>query len=207
MLFKNRQDAAKKLSSLLKKYKNKKDTIVIALPRGGVVIGDILSKELNLSLDIIVARKLSSPILEELAIGAICEDFEFLNEDLIKGYDVSKEYLKKEIEKEKNLAKERETLYRQNKKSIYLKDKTIMLVDDGIATGATMIAAIGALKKRKVKKIIVAIPVGPYFTIEKLTKLVDEVICPYMPDDFLAIAQYFEKFDQVSDTEVIEILK
>ncbi|NGX33356.1 MAG: putative phosphoribosyl transferase [Candidatus Anoxychlamydiales bacterium] len=207
MLFKNRQDATKKLSSLLKKYKNKKDTIIIALPRGGVVIGDILSKELNLSLDIIVARKLSSPLLEELAIGAICEDFEFLNEELIKGYDISDEYLKKEIEKEKNLANARETLYRQNKKPIYLKDKTILLVDDGIATGATMIAAIGALKKRKVKKIIVAIPLGPYFTIEKLNKLVAEVICPYIPDDFLAIAQYFENFEQVSDTEVIEILK
>jgi len=84
---------------------------------------------------------------------------------------------------------------------------TVILVDDGIATGATMIAAIGALKKRKVKKIIVAVPVGPKDTIEKLHQLVDEVICPYTPDDFFAIAQYFEKFEQVSDAEVIKILK
>ncbi|NGX33687.1 MAG: putative phosphoribosyl transferase [Candidatus Anoxychlamydiales bacterium] len=207
MLFKNREDAAKKLAKLLQNYKNKKDTIILALPRGGVVVGDILSKELNLKLDIIVARKISSPILEELAIGAICEDFQFLNEEIIKGYGISDEYLKKEIEKEKNLAKEKENLYRQNKKPIYLKDKTIILVDDGIATGSTMIAAINALKIKKVKKIIVAIPVGPYNTIEKLNKMADEVICLYIPDDFFAIAQYFEKFDQVSDKKVIEILK
>ncbi|NGX36100.1 MAG: putative phosphoribosyl transferase [Candidatus Anoxychlamydiales bacterium] len=207
MLFKNREDAANKLSLALKKYKNDKDTIILALPRGGVVIGDIIAKKLNIPLDVIIPKKIISRSFEELAIGAICEETIYLNEQLIKDLNISDEYIQKELQKAKNDALKKNKLYRKNKGFLDLNDKTVLLVDDGIATGATIIAAIEAIKVKKAKRIIVASPLAPYPIVSILKAKVFEVICLYMPDTFFAIAQFYEKFDQVRDEEVINILK
>ena len=207
MLFKNREDAALKLSGALKKFKNDKNTIVLALPRGGVIIGDILAKELNLELDVIIPKKIISRTFEELAVGAVCEDSIYLNEQLIKDLNISDEYIEKEIQKEKNEALKKNKLYRKNKKSLELQDKTIILVDDGIATGATMLVAIEAIKAKKAKRIIIVTPIAPYPIVSILKTKVFEVLCLYIPDTFFAIGQFYENFEQVTDEEVIAILK
>lgn len=207
MLYKNRIDAAEKLSSLLQNYKNKKEVIILALPKGGVIIGNAIAKNLNLKLDIIIPKKLSSPLTKELAIGAICENSIFLNHQLIDDFGISKEFVKQEIAEKKRKLQEQKKLYKKHKSSLDIKDKIIILVDDGAATGATMMAAIYAIKEKQAKKIIVSIPVAPYTVIENLKNLVDEVICPYMPDNFFAICQYYDDFQEISDDEVIKILK
>ncbi|NGX29112.1 MAG: putative phosphoribosyl transferase, partial [Candidatus Anoxychlamydiales bacterium] len=176
MLFKNREDAANKLSLALKKYKNDKDTIILALPRGGVVIGDIIAKKLNIPLDVIIPKKIISRSFEELAIGAICEETIYLNEQLIKDLNISDEYIQKELQKAKNDALKKNKLYRKNKGFLDLNDKTVLLVDDGIATGATIIAAIEAIKVKKAKRIIVASPLAPYPIVSILKAKVFEVI-------------------------------
>ncbi len=207
MLYKNRIDAAQKLVTFLQNYKNNKDVIVLALPRGGVILGDVIAKNLNLKFEVIIPKKLGSPISKELAIGAICENTVFLNNQLIKDLDISQEFIDKEIEEKKQEILERKKLYKKDKTPLNVKHKIVILVDDGIATGATMIASIYALKELRAKKIIVAIPLAPYTTIEKLKTLVDEIICPFIPDDFYAISQYYDNFEEITDKEVIRILK
>jgi len=206
MYYKDRNDAAEKLSILLQKYKDKKNIVVLALPRGGVILGDVICKNLNLKLDIIIPKKLNSPISKELAIGAICENSIYLNTQLIKDLNISKELIQQEIKEKKELLLQQKKLYKKQD-SLNIKNKTIILVDDGIATGATLIVVIIAIKEKQAKKIIVATPVAPYITIEKLKTLVDEIICPYTPDDFYAISQYYDNFEEISDSLVIKILK
>lgn len=207
MHYRDRIAAAEKLSLLLKNYKNKKEILILALPRGGVIVGDVISKNLNLPLDVIIPKKLLSPVSEELAIGAICEESIFLNDELIKDLKVTKEFIQKEIDEKKKQIIERKKLYKKDKTTLDLKNKTIILVDDGIATGATIIAAIYAIKEKQAKKIIVAAPVGAYTTIEKLKSLVEEVICPLLPDDFYAIGQFYDNFEEITDAKVIKILE
>jgi putative phosphoribosyl transferase len=206
MIYKDRIDAAKQLVKLLLIYKNCKDAIILALPRGGVVLGDIIAKDLNLKLDIIISKKISSSISKELAIGGICENSIFLNEELINDLKMSEAFLKKEIEEKKKEILERKKLYNKNKTPLKLKNKIVILVDDGIATGATIIAAVDAIKKMLAKKIIIAVPVAPYTTIETLRKLADEIICPYTPDDFYAIGQFYDNFEEITDKMVLDIL-
>jgi len=208
MLFKDRKDAGVQLSEkLLKKYKNNKDALVLALPRGGIVVGDVIAKNLNLKLDLIIPRKIPSPISEELAIGAVCEDSVYLNKELVEDFNISDEYLENQINEQKNKIQQRKKIYKKYFENLLIKNKIILLVDDGIATGATMFAAILALKKKKPKKIVVCIPVGPSFTLDALKKSVDELVCLCEPEAFYAISQYYENFDQVTDEEVLTILR
>ena len=159
-MFKNRIEAGKKIAQKLISYKNNKNILVLGLPRGGIILANEIAKIINSQLDIIVPRKIGSPYDPEFAIGAITEEGEaFLNKDIINNYNISKEYIDKEIIKEKKEAKRRLKIYRGNKKLIDYKDKIIILVDDGIATGSTILAAIFSIKKFKPKKIIVAVPV------------------------------------------------
>ena len=207
MLFIDRIDAGKQLAEKLIKYKNAKDTIVLALPRGGVIVGKAICEVLNLPLDIVIPRKIGAPFNPELAIGAICEDQYILNKDLISSLDVNEKYIKDIIEDEKKEAKRREKLYRKNKGPLILKNKTIILVDDGIATGATMHAAIKFIKTKDPKKLIVGSPIALKDIYEDFKKLCDEIICLYTPLDFMAIGQFYENFQQTTDEEVINILK
>jgi predicted phosphoribosyltransferase len=204
MLFKDRQDAGKKLAEALKKYKNASETIILALPRGGVVVGFEIAKALNLPLDIMVSRKIGAPGNPEYAIGAITETGDaILNENEIKYID--KEWLKEEIKKEKKEAQRRFMIYRAGS-SLQIKNTTVILVDDGLATGYTMRAAITSIRNRKPAKIIVAIPHGAKDSIEIIRNKADEVVVLYKPIIYWAVGNYYKEFSQTSDEEVIKLL-
>lgn len=208
MLFKDRQDAGCRLAEALKAYQGKDDTIVIALPRGGVVLGYEVAHALSLPLDIICPRKIGAPFNSEFAVGAITETGEgIFSEDLIRQFEISKSYLQAEIEKEKREAESRLKRYRKGRSPRNLKDKRVILVDDGLATGSTMQAAIKSVRAEGAKEIVVAIPVAPKDTLERIKPLVDKVVCLTIPPMFYAVGQFYERFDQTTDEEVISLLE
>lgn len=204
-LFKDRQEAGQKLARILEDFKNK-DAIVLALPRGGVVVGVEISKALSLPLDVVVTRKIGSPESEEYAIGAIDIDGDGVWNEAELG-DVNKEWLDKEIEKEKQEAQRRQNLYRQDRTPLNLKDKIAVIVDDGIATGLTMRAAIRYAKKIGAQKVVVATPMASQKVIDEIKEEANEVRVFETPSFFWAIGQFYENFPQVEDEEVINILK
>jgi putative phosphoribosyl transferase len=205
-IYKDRKEAGERLASLLLPYKKKKETLVLGLPRGGVVVAAQVAVLLQLPLEIILPRKLGAPFNPELAIGAIAGDELLLHEDRIRELGISKSYLQKEILKQKEEAKRRGNLFRGGKKEREFKNKTLLLIDDGIATGATLEASILFLKKQKVKKIVVAVPVAPLESFLRIQKMVDEMICPIVAKSFSGVSEFYETFDQTQDEEVIQIL-
>ncbi|MEM2910259.1 MAG: phosphoribosyltransferase [Nitrososphaerota archaeon] len=206
MIFKNRTEAGMLLAKALKEYKGC-DVVVLAVPRGGVVVGYYVAKELGCPLDVIVPRKLGAPFQPELAIGAVAEDgTTVLNEDLVNSMGVSQQYIEKKVKEEVAEIKRRISLYRSGKEAIPVKDKIVVLVDDGLATGATIKAAISYVKKLGPKALVVAVPVAPPETIRSLRQEVDKVICLSTPEPFYAIGQFYEEFEQVEDEEVIRLL-
>ncbi len=207
MAFKDRIDAGRQLAAALLKFKDAPKTIVIGLPRGGVVVAYEVAKALHLPLDVIVPRKIGAPHNPELAIGAIAGDTIQLDQALIAHLGVSPTFIEEEIANERREAERRLALFRKGKPAQNFTGSTILLVDDGIATGSTMRASIAYLKKMKAKHIVAAVPVGPPDTITELKKLVDEVICPYTPASFYAVGQFYETFSQTEDTEVIHLLR
>lgn len=208
MIFRDRVDAGRRLGQALQTYANKPDTLVIALPRGGVVIGYKVAMILNLPLDIVCPRKIGAPFNPELAIGAITETGEgILSQDLIYELGVSEGFIKTAMEKEKEKAKWRLDLYRKGRPPRDLKKKCVILVDDGLATGSTMKAAIKTVRAEKAKEIILAVPVAPPDTLTQLEKEVDKTICLEAPSAFYAVGQFYEFFDQTSDEEVIHLLE
>jgi len=208
MIYKDRKDAGIQLVSRLTEYKDREDVLVLALPRGGVVIGYEVAKALNCPLDIIIIRKIGFPGQPELAIGAVSETGAVvLNEDIISAYKVSKDYIEEEILRQKKEISRRITLYRSGKGIPPLDGKIIILVDDGVATGATIKAAISTLKKEKIVRLVAALPVSSEDAEEGIKQLVDEWVCTETPFGFMAIGNYYQDFSQVSDEEVVELLK
>jgi len=202
----NRQDAGKLLAKKLEDYRGA-DTVVYVLPRGGVVVGYEIAKELGATLDIITTRKIGHPDNPEYAVCAITEEGDLFCNEFEKAL-LDPEWLKKEAEKEKQEALRRKSLYLKDKPHILAEDKISIIVDDGIATGLTMFAAIKFLKKEKPKKIIVAVPVAPRDVVAKLRKEVDEVITLDDSEPFLgSVGAYYRDFPQVSDQEVIALLQ
>ncbi|MBU1167461.1 phosphoribosyltransferase [Patescibacteria group bacterium] len=207
-MFKNRLEAAQKLSQAVKTklVDRKKLDIVVALPRGGVPMGQVLAQEIGVPLDIVVPRKIGAPGHEEYAIGALTEDgSQIFNETEKKNY--SQEAIEKKIKEEKKEAQRRLKLYRGQRESLDLSGKNVLLVDDGIATGLTMEAAIKSCKNKGAQEIIVAIPVSARDSLEKVRKMVDEVVCLETPALFMAVGQWYSEFPQTLDKEVIEILR
>jgi predicted phosphoribosyltransferase len=217
--FHDRRDAGKYLAEKIKLYiKNNFNSeaktdffIVMAIPRGGVIIGDIIASELNMDMDIIISKKIGAENNPELAIGAIMADGSYiLNEDIVNRINISDEYIHTQIEIQKKEI-ERRLIEFKGKKEYHnnLKDKVIILVDDGIATGATILAAVKWIKeKQHCKRLIVAVPVAPAESniLDKLNQIADKVIVIFTPYDFAAVGQFYEHFDQVSDKEVKEIM-
>lgn len=208
MFFYNRKEAGEKLAAkVYEKYPELHDGAsakILALPRGGVPIGFEISKELNLPLGVIVTHKLSAPGNEEFAIGAIAEDGSFFLDPHFKE-DVPKTFLDGEIEKQLAEIKRRIKVYRGDE-SINLSKQTVILVDDGIATGHTMKAAILLAKKAKAKKIIVAVPVLPPEILPEIKKM-SEIVYLETPSPFLAIGRFYLNFEQLTDQEVINYLE
>ena len=217
--FHDRREAGKYLAEKIKLYiknnfnsETKRDFfIVMAIPRGGVIIGDIIASELDIDMDIIISKKIGAENNPELAIGAVMADGSYiLNEDIVNRINISDEYIHTQIEIQKKEI-ERRLMEFKGKKEYHnnLKDKIIILVDDGIATGATILAAVKWIKeKQHCKRLIVAVPVAPAENniVDKLNQLADKVIVIFTPYDFAAVGQFYEHFDQVSDKEVKEIM-
>jgi putative phosphoribosyl transferase len=222
-LFQNRNQAGKELVTKLKEYlqdeikedlQNAKDSIVIvAIPRGGVEIGDIIASSFHCTLDVVVSRKIGAPSNQEFAIGAIMPGGSyFINQHIVNVLKISDSYIQNEVENQKKEIERRLKEFRGNT-SYYdtLKGKIVILVDDGIATGATIIAAAQWIKeenKYNCKKLIVAVPVAPANedTVIRLNQIADKVIILYMPEEFSAVGQFYEQFDQVSDKDVKNIM-
>jgi len=207
MFFQDRTDAGMQLAEKLQAYKGQKDALVIGLARGGVVTAAPIAKALHLPLNVLVVRKIGAPGNPELAIGAITQNGDGVwNEHLIASLGVSKQYIQQEVAKEMALAKKRVALYHKNCPLIDVKGKTVLLVDDGIATGASMRAAIQSLRASSVKKIVLAIPVAAPDSLYEIQKTVDETVCLYHPPFFAAVGQFYRVFDQTSEEEIISIL-
>lgn len=205
--FVDRADAGKRLAVALKGFAGG-DGVVLAIPRGGVVVGYEIAEALDLPLDVIIPRKLGAPYNPELAIGAVAEDGSaVLDSNLVEYLDVSQEYIAEESERQRREIERRQGVYRQGMAPRQIADKDVIIVDDGIATGSTMKAALTSVKNKGAKSLTVAIPVGPPSTIEELKKMADRVVCLYTPEDFQAIGQFYQDFSQTSDHEVISLLK
>jgi putative phosphoribosyl transferase len=208
MRFKDRIDAAEKLLPHLKKYASAKDTIIAAIPRGSLQMGFELHKELNLPLDIVVTKKIPYPGNEEYAIGSIGPGGEvLLNKNEIGYSQISDEYLKKQKEELTAEIKKRYALYRGTPEIPSFKGKTVILIDDGIATGFTMKAAVEYLKHTQAAKIVVAVPVSAVDAAHEIKELADEFICLDTPAFFYAVGQFYENFPQVSDEEAKKYLE
>ena len=206
-LFRDRVEAGKRLASALKDFVGK-DAIVLAIPRGGVVVGYEVACALGVFLDVIIPRKIGAPDNPELAIGAMTEDETIiLDESLTRYLGVSEDYIKEESERQKLEIERRLKLYRGDVAYPSLKERDVIIVDDGIATGATMKAALASIRKRGAKATVVAIPVSPPSTVRELEKEADRVVCLYTPESFYAIGQFYEDFAQTTDEEVIRLLK
>ena len=203
-MFENRTDAATQLADKLSSIKSE-ELVVLAIPRGGLPIGSVLAKALGAPLDVVLTKKLGHPYQKEYAIGAVSLDGLILSDAI----GIPKEYIEEETARIREVLKQRHRQYYKNRFPENLRDKTIIVVDDGVATGNTLLVTIGLVKKQEPKKIIVAIPVAPPSAIKLLesTPDIDEVVCLQVPHNFHAVGQFYEEFRQVSDQEAIRILE
>lgn len=203
-MYRDRNEAGNLLALKLGKY-NKTDAVVLAIPRGGIPLGFIVSEKLNLPLEVVLSKKIGHPLHKEYAIGAVTLKSSILSE---AATDISPLYIEEETENIRSLLKKRYKDYYGNRKPLKLKGKILIIVDDGIATGNTMLSIIKMLHDEKPQKIVIAIPVAPHDSIKKLqaSPYVDEVICPLVPDYFQAVGQFYQDFDQVEDKEVKQLL-
>ena len=207
MKYVDRKHAGLVLTNLLKDYANRNDIIVLALPRGGVPVAYEIAASLCLELDVFIVRKLGVPGHEELAMGAIASGgVAVLNEEIIQALHINQSAIDSILQSEQQELIRREHLYRGNRPFPNITGKTIILVDDGIATGATMKAAIAALQKQKPAAIILAAPVAAQLTYSEMARLVKTVICPLTPLDFHAVGLWYDNFSQTTDEEVVELL-
>lgn len=203
----DRYEAGRVLAKKLTEYANQSDVIILALPRGGVPVAYEVAKALSLSFDVFIVRKLGVPGHEELAMGAIAMGGTVVfNDSILNDLNIAKPEINRIIQLENNELKRRESLYRGNRPFPQLANKTIILIDDGIATGATMRAAIQALRQHNPNNIIIAVPVAGIETCEEMEKIADKVICPLKPVYFYAVGQWYQDFSQTSDNEVYQLL-
>lgn len=205
-ILKNRVEAGKQLAQALKTVS--KDAIILAVPRGGVVVGYEVANALGVPLDIIVTKKIGAPDNPELAVGAVAEDGTYiLDEDILRQVYAPTDYIAAEVERQRQEIQRRLIRYRGNVPYPSLKNHEVIVVDDGVATGSTLKAAIRLVRSKGAKTVTVAVPVGPPDTIRELEKLADRVVVLLTPEPFYAIGQFYADFDQTSDEEVIELLK
>lgn len=206
--FIDRQDAGRVLAEHLKPYAHQSDVIVIALPRGGVPVAYEVAKALSVPLDVLIVRKLGLPGHEEFAMGALASGGTIIfNESLLNQLNLNQASIDAVVHAEQEELLRRERLYRGNRPFPDLLGKTVILVDDGMATGLTMQAAVQALRKHHPASIILAVPVAAYESCEDMAKFVDKIVCPLKSLDFHAVGLWYENFSQTSDDEVIRCLE
>ena len=203
MFFKDRRDAGRRLAMAVASYRAKRHILVLALPRGGVPVGYEIARSLNAYLDCYMVRKIGAPGNPELAIGAIATGGRrILNEPLIKELGIPRSYIDKVTQFEAAELERRETIFRRGREFLRIENKTIILVDDGLATGASMTAAVIAIKNQRPKRLIIAVPVAAPETLTGLAKRVDEIVCLQAPDPFWSVGSWYADFTQTSDQEV-----
>ena len=203
-MFIDRVDAGMQLSEKLKSYEGE-NTVILAIPRGGLPVASVVANSLKAPLDVALIKKLGHPHNREYAIGAVSMNNVVLSDSL----GISQAYIKEETERIRGLLKKRFDQYYKNRSPKDLKDKTVIVIDDGIATGNTLMATVELVSKQDPAKVVVAVPVAPSTSLNKFTDspLVDEVVCLSMPFNFHAVGQFYERFGQVSDDEAIAILE
>ena len=214
VLFRDRTDAATQLAERLYWLKNeiqenKSSVVIVAVPRGGVVIGNIIASQLGARLDLVVSRKIGAPFNPELAIGAVMPDGSYFLNDVAEMMNVSQDFIESQIEKEVKEIDRRLIEFRGDREYYNeLEDKIVVLVDDGIATGATILASAKWIKdKHNCKQLIIAVPLAPRDILEDLNRVADKVIVLYTPEPFGAVGRFYHDFNQVSDDEVKDMMK
>ncbi len=206
-MFEDRIDAGRKLAGKLKKYAGKRDVVVLALPRGGVPVGFEVARALDAPLDVFLVRKLGVPGREELAMGAIASGgVRVVNEDVVRELNIPLRWLDIAAADELPELRRREQAYRDDRPAPDVLNKTVILVDDGLATGATMRAGVAALRRMSPAKIVVAVPVGAPETCNEFRELADEVVCALQPEPFWAVGNWYQNFEQTTDDEVRDLL-
>ena len=205
--FRDRAEAGRALARALSHYAGRDDVVVLALPRGGVPVGHEVAKELGAPLDVFLVRELGVPGHEELAMGAIASGGVLvLDEGVLRWLGISEHQLQKTLAKELDELRRREAAYRDGRRLPDLKGKTVILVDDGLATGASMQAAARAVRRHEPARIVIAVPVASRATCDKFRDAVDEVVCAVTPAPFHAVGNWYEDFSQTTDDEVRELL-
>src|SRR6266568_219730 len=205
--FPNRVEAGRVLAQKLTQYAGREDVIVLGLPRGGVPVAYQVAQSLRLPLDVFIVRKLGVPGFEELAVGAIASGgVRVLNEDVARALPNADQIIEAVTAKETTELQRREQSYRDGRPAPEIRGRTVILIDDGLATGATMRAAAAALRQQGAAKIIVAVPVGAPGTCHEIRSVADEVVCLQTPGSFMGVGQYYEDFSQTTDEEVRELL-
>jgi putative phosphoribosyl transferase len=206
--YNNRTQAGQLLAEQLKPYAQRSDVIVLGLPRGGVPVAAALAEALGAPLDIVPVRKLGVPGYEELAMGAVADDGEPLTTpEIVQAFNIPPAVISASSMRETKEITRREALYRQDNPPLQLENQTVILVDDGIATGATMLAALHATRKRHPARVVIAVPVGPPETCEQIGREADEMVCLLRPQPFSSVGQWYDDFRQTTDEEVIELLR
>jgi predicted phosphoribosyltransferase len=205
-MFRNRTDAGRRLADLLDDHDVRAD-VVLAIPRGGLPVGRAVADGLGVPLDVVAARKIGAPWNPELAVGAVASDGTvWLNESMLDDLDVSESYLEERTDVEHDAAREKVERYRADRPPLELDGKTVVIVDDGVATGATTIACIRQVRDAGAERVILAVPVAPPDTVERLRREADEVVCVETPPHFGAVGQFYDSFRQVSDEEAMTYL-
>jgi predicted phosphoribosyltransferase len=208
MLFKDRHEAGRVLASRLTQYANRPDVVVLALPRGGVPVGYEVARALNVPLDVFVVRKLGVPGREELAMGAIASGgIRVINEDVVHALGIPQQAIDMVAAEEERELERRERDYRDGRPPLDVRGRTVILVDDGLATGSSMRVAAEALRTKQPARIVVAVPVAARATCEEIESEVDQVICAATPQPFWAVGQWYQDFSQTTDEEVRELLR
>jgi len=208
MIFKNRADAGRKLAARLTRYADREDVLVLALPRGGVPVAYEVAKALNAPLDVFLVRKLGVPGHEELAMGAIASGgVRVINEELVNYLGIPMEVIDAIAAVEQRELERRAVAYRRNRPPPDVKDRVVILIDDGLATGSTMRAAAASLRLKKPRRIGVAVPVSSPETCDEFRHEVDEIVCAFTPQNFQGVGLWYEDFSQTADDEVRELLR
>lgn len=205
--FIDRNDAGRRLAGKLAQYRGRPETLVLAIPRGGVVVGAVLARELALPLDVVLTKKIGHPDQPEYAIGVVDLESEVIDQAAVERDGIRPEYLRAEIERIRTLLRRRDAEYRAGRRPLDVAGKTIVLTDDGIATGNTVEAAIRLLRKRGAGRIVLAAPVAPADAAARLRSLADDLVCAMLPETFFAIGQFYDDFEQVHDEAAMALLR
>lgn len=207
MIFRDRVEAGQTLARHLEKYRGEPG-LILALPRGGVVVGAEVASELHFPLDVIIVRKIGAPGNPEFGIGAVAEtgDYE-ISEEVVRELWIPRTYIDRAIQAELEEVRRRIRLYRDGQPLPPVEGRAVLLVDDGVATGHTIRVAAIAVRRLNPKLVVIAVPVAPPEAIPRLQEVADDVVCLATPEPFLAVGRFYDRFEQVSDAQVVEILK